>query len=162
MSAHDATAATRAGLASAFAWEAAHVTFDAAVKGLPAKLRGRRPVGLPYSPWELVEHLRLAQHDLLDFCRNPNYQAPSWPADYWPGKPAPPSAEAWAKSLRAYRRDRAAFAAFVRNPAHRLQDRIPHGNGQTYLREALLAIDHSAYHVGQLVAVRRALGAWGK
>jgi hypothetical protein len=160
MSGHDATAAIRKGLASAFGWEAAHATFDAAVKGLPAKLRGRRAEGFPHSPWELVEHLRRAQHDLLDFCRNPNYQALSWPGDYWPSKPAPPSAAAWAQSIRAYRRDRAAFEAFVRSPARRLQDRIPHGSGQTYLREVLLAIDHGAYHVGQLVVVRRALGAW--
>lgn len=156
----DAEASIRDGLANALAWHEAHATFDAAVKGLAPRLRGRRPEGFPHSPWELVEHLRIAQHDLLDFCRNPSYKELAWPKAYWPAKPAPPSAGAWSKSIAAYRRDRAAFQKLVRDRAHGLEDRIPHGKGQTYLREVLLEIDHSAYHVGQLVAVRQALGAW--
>ena len=160
MPARDQTAAIHDSIANALAWHEAHATFDAAVKGLPLKLRGRRPKGYPHSPWELVEHIRLAQHDLFDFCRNPKYRAPSWPADYWPKKPAPPSAAAWTRSIQSYRRDRTAFQAFVRTRSRRLDDRIPHGEGQTYLREILLTIDHTAYHVGQLLAVRQALGAW--
>jgi len=162
MPSRDAVTAIRAGLADALAWHEAHATFDAAVKGLAPRLRGRRPDGFEHSAWQLVEHLRLAQHDLLDFCLNRSYHALSWPDDYWPAKPAPPSAGAWSKSIAAYRRDRAAFQALVRNPRRRLEDRIPHGTGQTYLREVLLAIDHNSYHVGQLVAIRQALGAWPK
>jgi hypothetical protein len=150
----------RDGVARALAWREAHATFEDAVKGLPAKLRGRRPRGFPHSPWELVEHLRRGQHDLLDFCRNPSYRAPAWPDDYWPPESAPPSSQAWAKSIAGYQRDRAALQALTRDPRHPLSARIPHGTDQTYLREILIAIDHSAYHVGQLVAVRQALGAW--
>lgn len=148
-------------LADALAWHEAHATFDDAVKGLAPDLRGQRPPGFPHSPWELVEHLRLAQHDLLEFCRNPAYRPPSWPGDYWPTQPAPPRADAWDETIRAYQRDRDAFRALVRDPAITLEAPIPHGDGQTYLREILLALDHAAYHVGQLVAVRRALDAWG-
>jgi hypothetical protein len=162
MPTRDARTAIRAGLADTLAWGEAHATFDAAVKGLAPRLRGRRPLGFEHSAWQLVEHLRRAQHDLLDFCLNPSYQALSWPDDYWPKKPAPPSAGAWSKSIAAYRRDRAAFQALVRNPKRGLDDKIPHGAGQTYLREVLLAIDHNSYHVGQLGSNRHALGAWPK
>lgn len=160
MATHDADSAIREGLADALAWHEAHATFDAAVKGLAPELRGRRPKGFPHSAWQLVEHLRLAQFDLLDFCRNPSYQAMSWPADYWAVKPTPQSARAWSASIAAYRRDRAEFQTLIRNRTHRLEDRIPHGTGQTYLREVVLAIDHNAYHVGQLISLRQALGAW--
>jgi hypothetical protein len=156
----DSMASIRDSLSKALAWHEAHATFDAAVEGLPPRLRGRRPDGFPHSPWELVEHIRLAQHDLLDFCRNPRYKAPAWPADYWPAKPAPPSPAAWTKSIKSYRRDRSALKAFFENPSRQLEAKIPHGDGQTYLREILLLIDHSSYHVGQLVTVRQALGAW--
>jgi len=147
-------------LADALGWHEAHATFDDAVDGLSPDLRGRRATGFPHSPWELLEHLRLAQHDILDFCRNPAYKAPSWPEGYWPKNPSPPDARAWDESVRTYRDDRRAFQELVRNKAIKLDDRIPHGEGQTYGREVLLAIDHAAYHVGQLIAVRRALGAW--
>jgi hypothetical protein len=147
-------------LARVLAWEEAHASFDAAVDDLPAALRGRAPDGLPYSPWQLVEHLRIAQHDLLDFCRNPQYTEMTWPDDYWPKASAPPSPAAWEQSLRQYREDRAAFQALVGDPSVDLTARIPHGTGQTYLREILLAIDHAAYHIGELIVVRRLLGAW--
>ncbi len=147
-------------LARALAWKEAHATFDDAVSDLAPELHGRRATGFPHSPWELVEHLRLAQHDLLDFCRNAKYRAPKWPEDYWPSDPAPPSNAAWDRSIAQYRRDRSEFEAFTRDTAVDLDARIPHGDGQTYGREILLAIDHAAYHVGQLVAVRQALGAW--
>jgi hypothetical protein len=138
----------------------AHVSFDRAVRGLPTALRGVRPAGLPYSPWELLEHMRIAQWDILDFSRNPGYVYMKWPDEYWPKSPTPPSAGAWAKSVGAFRRDLAAMMALVRRPQTDLHARIPWGRGQTILREALLLADHNAYHIGQLVVVRRLLGAW--
>lgn len=141
-------------------WQDSHVGFERAVKGLAPALRGHVPKGLPYSAWQLVEHLRRAQHDILDFCVNPGYHELRWPDDYWPAKPAPPSARAWAASIRAVLADRAALAKLAMNSRVDLFARIPHGSGQTYLREILLAADHNAYHVGELVALRRILGAW--
>ncbi len=152
--------AIRDHLARVLEWGEAHATFEAAVADLPADLRGRTPAGLPYSPWQLVEHLRITQHDILDFCRNPSYQELDWPDEYWPTSAAPPSAKAWDESLRRYREDRAALQALARDPAVELTARIPHGTGQTYLRELLLAADHAAYHLGELIVVRRLLGAW--
>jgi DinB superfamily len=158
MSAPDAL---RAQLADALAWGQGHASLDDAIKGLPAALRGKRAARFPHSPWELVEHIRRGQHDLLDFCRNADYKELHWPDDYWPPTPAPPSARAWADSIAGYKKDRAEFQAMIKDPTIDLGARIPHGTGQTYAREVLIAIDHASYHVGQLVAVRRALGAWG-
>jgi hypothetical protein len=142
-------------------WEDAHVGFDAAVAGLPPRLRGTAPAGLPYSPWQLVEHLRITQHDILDFCRNPAYQEISWPKDYWPPEASPPSPAAWDASIEQFRRDRSALEVLAGDPGIDLEARIPHGTGQTYLRELLLVADHTAYHLGELIVVRRLLGAWG-
>lgn len=139
-------------------WRDAHAGFDAAVDAIPPEFRGRQPEGLPYSPWQLLEHLRLAQHDILDFCRNPDYGEMKWPDDYWPASAEPPSAESWDESIAAYRADRKALQQLADEAD--LFARIPHGSGQTYLRELLLVADHNAYHVGQLVAVRRLLGIW--
>ena len=147
-------------IASALAWHDAHVDLDRAVEGLSAKARGQRPPGMPHSPWEIVEHLRLAQFDIFDFCVNPLYAQLKWPDDYWPRSPAPPSDRAWQASLRAFRRDVKSLQAVAANPRIDLFAAIPHGSGQTYLRELLLVIDHNAYHVGELVAVRRMIGAW--
>ena len=147
-------------LAHLLAWEDAHADFDSAVAKLPAKLRGVRPTSLPYSPWQLVEHLRRTQHDILDFCRNPAYRQPVWPDDYWPDGEAPASPAAWTESVSAFRRDREALQALARDPAVDLLATIPHGEGQTYLRELLLAADHASYHVGELIVVRRLLGSW--
>lgn len=138
----------------------AHLHFDAAIAGLPTKLRGAKVHGVPYTPWQLLEHMRMAQWDILDFCRNPNYKELKFPDDYWPSTHAPPSAAAWAKSVRAFRRDLKAMCRLVANPRTDLFARIPHGQGQTILREALLVADHNAYHLGQLVMLRRLLGAW--
>jgi hypothetical protein len=138
----------------------AHATFDAAVKNLPVALRGKRPKGAQHSGWEVLEHLRIAQWDILDFSRNPNYQHLPWPAGYWPATPAPPDAKAWDKSVRAFRRDLKTMCALVQNPSTDLYARIPHGDGQTILKEALLVADHNAYHLGELVLLRRLLGAW--
>lgn len=147
-------------LASLLSWHNAHTSFDEAVKGIPPELHGRRPEGLPYSLWELVEHMRLAQWDILDFCRNPQYVEPRWPADYWPETPAPPGDQAWETSLAHFRSDLGEMQALVRDPSVDLLAPIPHGNGQHVFREALLVADHNAYHVGQIVLVRRLLGIW--
>jgi hypothetical protein len=147
-------------VASLLDWEDAHASFDSAVRDIPGRLRGSQPEGLPYAPWQLVEHLRITQGDILDFCRNPDYREMKWPDDYWPGAQAPPSERAWDDSLRRFRDDREALRAMVLDPRIELEAKIPHGHGQTYLREFLLVADHSAYHVGQLIVVRRLLGDW--
>jgi hypothetical protein len=153
-------AALRAHLAKALRWEEAHAGFDRVVDGIPPEFRGRVPAGLPYSPWQLLEHLRLTQEDILDFCRNPDYAERAWPVDYWPDAAAPPTADAWSQSVAAFRRDRDALAALATNRGVDLFAAIPHGSGQTVLRELLLVTDHTAYHLGELVVVRRALGIW--
>jgi len=147
-------------LAAALAWADAHVDFDTAVKDFPPELRGRRMHGLPHSAWDILEHLRIAQHDILDFCRNPKYKERRWPDEYWPSTPEPPDAAAWDKSVAAFRRDRKAFEKLTADPKGNLSKKIPHGKGQTYLREVLLVLDHNAYHVAELVVLRRLLGAW--
>lgn len=147
-------------LAKALDWGHAHADFDKAVKDFPPELRGRRVHGLPHSPWEILEHLRLAQHDILDFSRNPDYQELKWPDDYWPASAEPPTETAWDRSVAAFRRDRRAVQKMAADPTLKLDKKIPHGDGQTYLREILLVLDHNAYHVGELVQLRRLLGAW--
>ncbi|MFL5450072.1 MAG: DinB family protein [Gemmatimonadales bacterium] len=141
-------------------WEDAHTSFESAVADLPADLRETKPPHLPYSPWQLVEHLRITQADILDFCRNPKYRELKWPDNYWPSSDSPPDSAAWDKSVRDFLRDRAALQDLSKDPEIALEARIPHGEGQTYLREILLAADHAAYHIGELVVVRRLLGAW--
>ncbi len=138
----------------------AHVGFDKALAGLPARLRGTKPEGLPFSPWRLLEHMRIAQWDILEFSRDAKHVSPKWPAGYWPEGDAPSHAAAWDKSVKAFRADLAAMEALVADPASDLLVPFPHGDGQTLLREALLVADHNAYHLGQLVEVRRLLGAW--
>lgn len=138
----------------------AHATFDDVVKNMPEKLRGVKPDGLEHSAWMLLEHLRLAQWDILEFSRNSKYKAPEWPKDYWPKTQAPPSAAAWDKSIHQSRKDLKAMQDLVANPKTDLFARIPWGDGQTILREALLLADHNAYHIGQLVDLRRLLGDW--
>ena len=148
-------------VASALDWEQAHVSLDRAVEDLPADLRGRRPDGAPYSVWEQLEHIRIAQHDLLDFCRNADYHHDlEWPAEYWPDSPGPPSDQAWDECLAAVRKDRAELQRWTLEAEVDLTEKIPHGTGQTYLRTVLVAADHAAYHVGQIVMIRKLLGAW--
>jgi hypothetical protein len=147
-------------LGKALAWGDAHATFDNAVSDIPAEVRGRRPEDLPYSAWQLIEHLRITQRDILDFCVDPDYQEMKWPDDYWPSSPEPPSAEAWDESIRAYKKDRQALQKLAADTSVDLAAEIPHGDGQTYMRELVLVVDHSAYHVGQLVLLRRLLGLW--
>lgn len=139
-------------------WEDAHVGFDRAVDGIDPKLRGIVPKGLSHSAWQLLEHLRICQFDILDFCRNPGYVEVRM-EDYWPPSAVPPDDAAWKRSVESYRRDREELKQLAANQSD-LFARIPHGSGQTYLRELLLAADHNAYHVGQIVDVRRALHDW--
>jgi len=138
----------------------AHATFDDTIKDLPPKLHGARPANFPHSPWMLLEHLRISQWDILEFSRNPKHESPAWPSGYWPKAEEPPNATAWTKSIEQFRHDLKAMQELVKNPKTDLFANIPWGNGQTILREALLVADHNAYHLGQLVDVRRLLGAW--
>jgi hypothetical protein len=138
----------------------AHLDFDTAVADMPPELRGVKPERIPYSPWQLLEHMRIAQWDILEFSRNPSHVSPPWPDGYWPETQAPPDSEAWDRSIDAFRRDLTAMQNLVTDPSADLFAPIPHGQGQTLLREALLVADHNAYHLGQLIVVRRALGAW--
>ena len=140
----------------------AHTTFDDAVKDLPIDLAGVRPDASPHSAWELVEHIRIAQEDILRFSQSADHVSPPWPKGYWPKSPAPKDAGQWAASVEAVRRDLAEFEGMVRDPGRDLFQKFPWGEGQTLLREAMLIVDHNAYHVGQLVLVRRLLGAWGE
>ena len=138
----------------------AHADFETAIKNIPIALRGKRPKGAEHSPWQVLEHLRIAQWDILEFSRDANHKSPDWPGGYWPTKPAPPDEKAWDKSVRAFRKDLKAMCDLVAAESTDLYAPIPHGEGQTVLREALLAADHNAYHLGQLVLLRRLLGAW--
>jgi hypothetical protein len=137
----------------------AHLDFDEAVANFPVELRGRKPKGAPHTPWQLLEHLRIAQWDILDFTRNSAYQEMEWPAEYWPKTETPPDGAAWDQSVELFRQDLKALEELISDPKTDLTARIPHGTGQTYLREALLAADHNAYHLGQLVFVRKTLEA---
>jgi len=138
----------------------AHATFDDAIKGLPPALRGTKPANFPHSPWMLLEHLRIAQWDILEFSRNKGHESPKWPDGYWPKTEAPPSPSAWEKSVDQFKTDLKAMQDLVKDPKTDLFAKIPWGDGQTILREALLVADHNAYHIAQLVDVRRLLGAW--
>jgi hypothetical protein len=152
--------AVRRQLADFLDWPSAHAGFDAAVTGIRPKLRGAVPPGFEHSAWQLVEHMRIAQHDILDFCLNPRYAEKTWPDDYWPAGRDPRNAASWSKSIAAFRLDRRKLQRLAVDPHVDLLAKIPHGTGQTYLREILLVADHTAYHVGQLIDVRRALGNW--
>ena len=150
-------------VASSLDWEQAHANLDSALDGLAPADRGRRAEGHPHSVWQLVEHIRIAQHDLLDFCINPEYSHDmKWPDDYWPKDAAPASDAAWNESVAKIRRDRDALAALTTSCKVDLTAKIPHGTGQTYLRTILVAADHASYHIAQIVDVRRFTGTWTK
>jgi hypothetical protein len=138
----------------------AHANFEAATKDLPAELRGKRPKGAEHSPWEIVEHLRIAQWDILEYTRDPKHVSPDFPSGYWPKSPEPPSDAAWKKSLDAFHKDLAEMSNLIGDESKDVLAPIPHTDGKTLLRQALLLADHNAYHLGQLVLVRRLLGAW--
>lgn len=143
-------------------WGDAHADWKSALAGIPARARGAKPKGAPNSIWELLEHTRLAQRDILEFCRNSKYVSPEWPAGYWPKTPTPPRTAAWEKSVRGFFKDVEEMQTIVADPKTDLYAPIPWGDGQTILREALLLADHNAYHLGQIVLMRRLLGAWKK
>jgi hypothetical protein len=138
----------------------AHADFDAAVKDLPVGLRGTRPDAAEHSAWELLEHLRIAQWDILGFSRNPHHQSPEFPEGYWPRTQTPPNKTDWDKSVEDFRKNLQAMCDLVADENTDLFAKIPHGDGQTILREAFVVADHNAYHLGQLVLLRRLLGAW--
>ena len=138
----------------------AHLDFAKATASLPVELRGAKPPGVPHSPWRLVEHLRIVQWDILEFCRNPRHESPPFPDGYWPVGDAPPDDLAWEHTLAQFRADRQALVDLIEFADSDLFAPIPGGDGQTLLREALLVADHNAYHLGELVVVRRGLGAW--
>src|SRR5262245_48557624 len=138
----------------------AHLSFDDAVADLPEPLRDVRPQGLPHSPWRLLEHMRIAQWDILEFSRNPRHASPKFPDGYWPKGDAPPDSAAWDRSIATFKADLKAMEDLIADPKTDLFAPIPHGKGQTILREALLVADHNAYHLGQMVIVQRLLGAW--
>ena len=156
----DQTASLREHLLYLLKGGGAHLNFDKAIADLPAELRGAKPPGVPHTPWRLLEHLRIAQRDILEFTRDPSHVSPPWPEAYWPAGDAPPDDGAWERSAAAFRADLRAMQDLVTDPATDLFAPLPHGEGQTALREALLVADHNAYHLGQLVVVRRLLGAW--
>jgi hypothetical protein len=147
-------------LVSLLSGRGAHVDWKASFRGVPPKWRGVRASGLPYSLWELLEHMRIAQWDILEFSRDAKHVSPGWPAGYWPATPGPPNAKAWDKSLKLFSGDLAAMGKLVASSKTDLFARIPHGTGQTILREALLVADHNSYHLGQVLTVRRLLGVW--
>lgn len=135
----------------------AHLDASGELKGFPATLRGRKPDGAPHTPWQLLEHLRIAQWDILQFSVDAKHVSPKWPEGYWPETEAPASEKAWQQSVRQFLDDLNAICKLVNNPQSDLFARIPHGTGQTLLREALLVADHNAYHLGQIVMIRRIL-----
>jgi hypothetical protein len=152
--------ALREQLRKVLSWGEAHTDWKTAIDGLPKAKRGARPPGAPYSAWELLEHLRIAQWDILNFCLDPKHASPEWPKGYWPKTPNPPSDAAWDRSFEAFQKDNEAMGNLVMDPRQDLLAPIAHGSGQTILRQVLLLADHNSYHLGQLVLLRRLLGDW--
>lgn len=138
----------------------AHATFEDAVNGLPVSLTGAVPEGLPYSIWQIVEHIRIGQWDMLEFSRNPNHKSPKWPDKYWPEEIAPADDKTWKKSIAQIIDDREAFIGLLKDPANDLYAPFPWGQGQHLLKEAIMLTDHNGYHTGEIIVIRKLLGAW--
>ncbi len=147
-------------LANLLGMKGAHVDFDSVVDRIPSEAYGRTSTGIPWSAWELLEHMRIAQWDILEFSRNPAHESPEWPAGYWPKSVAPADASAWRAGLESFKHDLGEMQRLVMDSERDLHEPFPWGDGQTLLREALLVADHNAYHLGQLVVLARALGVW--
>jgi uncharacterized damage-inducible protein DinB len=148
-------------VASSLDWEQAHSSLETALRGLAPELRGKRPTGMPHSVWELLEHIRITQRDLLEFVQDPDYEEKlEWPKDYWPRSMAPANEKAWNESIAGWRKDRMALERFTTESDIDLTTKIPRGTGQTYLRTILVAVDHASYHLAQIVTVRQLIGAW--
>lgn len=156
----DSNQSLRAELDRILSGKGAHVDFDQAIADLPADQRGAKPHGSPHSVWELVEHIRIAQWDMLEFSRDAKHVSPAWPKGYWPETPAPPDDAAWNRSVKSFHHDLAAMRKLVADPVSDLYTPFAHGDGQTLLREALQLADHNAYHLGEIVLLRRVLGKW--
>jgi hypothetical protein len=154
---HNESDSLRKMLVDAMRGHQSHLDFDAALKGFPAEARGVKPPGAPHTAWQLLEHMRIAQRDILDFSRDPNHKSPQWPEGYWPLTDAPPDDTAWEASVRAFQNDAREFNKLVQNPAQDLFKPFAHGDGQTLLREALLTATHNSYHLGQLVFLKKML-----
>lgn len=150
----------RAHILNLLSGKGAHVDLDEALSDFPAELRGKQIPSAPHTAWQLLEHMRIAQWDILEFSRDPKHVSPKWPEGYWPETPDPQNAGAWDNSLRQLQADLDAMRELVADPGHDLLARIPHGEGQTLLRESLVLADHNAYHLGQLVFLRKMLGSW--
>jgi hypothetical protein len=151
------TAALRKQLVSAMSGHEAHIDFDSVLEDFPAEIRGTRAPGAPHSPWQLLEHMRIAQNDILEFSRNPRHKSPKWPDEYWPGAAAPPDLDAWNHSVRAFQKDAEEMDALVQDANQNLFKPFEHGDGQTLLREALLVATHNSYHLGQLMFLKKML-----
>jgi len=158
----DADASLRERLVELLNGGEAHVSITDAAADFPAEKRGVAADGLQHTGWQLLEHIRIAQWDILEFSRNAKHKSPDFPDGYWPKTPSPPSNAAWEKSVEAMQNDLRSMIVLIRNPRSDLHAPLPWGSGQTLLREALLMADHNAYHVGQLVDLRRVLGVWDK
>jgi hypothetical protein len=144
-------------LGSALKGDQAHLDFLSALKDFPVDMRGHKPAGAPHSAWQLLEHLRIAQHDILEFSRNPKYKSPKWPEGYWPDEEMAPDAQAWDASIEAFKKDARAFARLIQSEEHDLFKPFAHGDGQNLLREALVLAAHNSYHLGQLVFLKKSL-----
>jgi hypothetical protein len=153
------TVSLRRHLENLLEMKGAHISFEKTVPDFPAALRGVKPAGAPHSAWELLEHMRIAQEDILDFSRNPAYREKAWPDDYWPADPVPPDDEAWDRSIKQFHSDQAEMLKLLADTKHDVLAKIPHGKGQTLLREALIMADHNSYHLGQLMFLRKMLEA---
>jgi hypothetical protein len=147
----------RTQLRSALKGDQSHLDFASALKDFPPGQRGHKPAGVPHSAWQLLEHLRIAQHDILEFSRNPKYKSPKWPEGDWPGEETPPNAQAWDASVEAFTKDARAFAKLIQNEDEDLFKPFAHGDGQNLLREALVLAAHNSYHLGQLVFLKKSL-----
>jgi uncharacterized damage-inducible protein DinB len=156
----DSTKTTRKLLLEQLEGGNAHVDFKQAVLGITYKQAGINVEGVPHTIWELIEHIRIAQDDILEFCKNPQYRAMDWPEDYWPQKSSPDNREQFEESIKAVLDGVEEMRELVRDPDNDLQSIFDHGDGQTLFREAMLIVDHNAYHIGQIVMIRRLLGSW--
>jgi DinB superfamily len=153
----DESVALRQMLVDAIRGHQAHLDFDSALKDFPPHARGIKPAGAPHTAWQLVEHMRIAQRDILDFSRDPKHKSPEWPEGYWPSTEAPPKDKAWDTTVRAFRKDAREFETLVQDLTQNLFKPFDHGEGQTLLREALLVASHNSYHLGQLVFLKKML-----
>jgi len=147
----------RSQIVTALSGRESHIDFDSALKDFPVEARSAKPAGAPHSAWELLEHMRIAQHDILEFSRNPKHKSPKWPDEYWPKTEAPPDAKAWDKTVKNFEKDARALDALVSDAQQDLLKPLTHGDGQTLLREALLVATHNSYHLGQIMFLKKML-----